>query len=119
MCFYNRGIQGRVLHVGKDDTGDTNEPTVAADRTSWLDMSLGRIRSGKLILPKDCPEEWKQHVKALVRINRNDLDGNPVGRYEKKNNDHDHYAHARNYAELALPFAASQGENQDIDINLM
>lgn len=116
MVFYGRGIMGKQFHVGKDESGlDTNEPTVTVDRTSWLDLSLGRIRSATITLPKDCPNEFKAHVKALVRIIKNDIDGNPVGRYEKKTNDHDHYAHANNYCELALPFAAGLGSHQDID----
>jgi hypothetical protein len=116
MVFYGRGIMGKSFHVNKDESGiDTGEPTVTVDRTSWLDLSLGRIRAGHIRLPKDCPDEWKQHVKSLVRIMRNDPDGNPVARYEKKTNDHDHYAHAHNYCELALPFAAGQGSNQDMD----
>lgn len=116
MVFYGRGIMGKAFHVNKDEAGiETGEPTVTVDRTSWLDLSLGRIRSGTIRLPKDCPDEYKQHVKALVRIIKNDIDGNPVGRYEKKTNDHDHFAHAHTYCELALPFATGLGNNQDIE----
>ncbi len=109
MCFYGRGIQGKQIHESNEV-----EPTITVDRTSWLDLSLSRFRSGRIQIPRDTNEEYKQHLKSLVRITTKDSDGNPIGSYEKKTNDHDHYAHARNYAELALPFAICIGENQDI-----
>lgn len=116
LVFYGRGVMGKQVHVNRDESGAvTSEPTVTVDRTSWLDLSLGRIRGGNIRLPKDCPDEWKQHVKSLVRIIKNDIDGNPVGRYEKKTNDHDHYAHAHTYCELALPFSVGLGESHDIE----
>lgn len=101
MCFYGRGVQGKQIHIHADD-----EPGITVDRTSWLDLSLGRFRARTITLPRDTPDEYKMHLKALVRINVKDPDGNPVGRYEKKHNDHDHYGHARTYSELALPLAA-------------
>lgn len=110
MCFYGRGIQGKQIHI----MNDQEEPGITVDRTSWLDLSLGRFRGGTIDLPKDTPEEYKNHLKALVRVNIKDNDGNPYGRYEKKTNDHDHYAHARNYSEIALPFAVGTGDVQNI-----
>jgi Phage terminase large subunit (GpA) len=110
MCFYGQGIQGKQIHVGVDE-----EPTITVDRTSWLDLSLGRFRgTGMITIPLDVNEEYKQHIKALVRRYEKDKFGNPVGRYVKADNDEDHYAHARNYAEIALPFAASLSNARDI-----
>lgn len=110
MCFYGMGIQGKQINVAADE-----EPTITVDRTSWLDLSLGRFRgTGMITLPLDVNEEYKRHLKALVRRYEKDKFGNPVGRYVKADNDEDHYAHARNYAEIALPFAASYSNSRDI-----
>lgn len=109
MCFYGQGIQGKQIHVGKDE-----EPTITVDRTSWLDLSLGRFRrEGMIELPCDITQEYRSHIKSLIRIYEKDRSGNPVGRYVHGSDD-DHYAHARNYAEIALPFALSFANPQDI-----
>ena len=109
MCFYGQGVQGKQIHIGKDE-----EPTITVDRTSWLDLSLGRFRTPDMIqLPCDLDQEARAHLKSPVRIYEKDRAGNPVGRYVKGNDD-DHYAHARNYSEIALPFAMSLGNPQDI-----
>jgi Phage terminase large subunit (GpA) len=112
MCFYGQGVQGKQIHVASDDQP---EPTITVDRTSWLDLSLGRFRSnGKMLkIPLDINQEYRTHVKSLVRTYEKDKSGNPVGRYVKAANDEDHYAHARNYAEIALPFALSFASAQD------
>lgn len=108
MCFYGQGVQGKQIHIGKDD-----EPTITVDRTSWLDLSLGRFRTpGMITLPCDINQEVRAHLKAPVRVYEKDKNGNPVGRYV--NSDDDHYAHARNYSEIALPFAMSLANPQDI-----
>lgn len=109
MCFYGQGVQGKSIHIGKD-----TEPTITVDRTSWLDLSLGRFRShGKrFTLPIDTPFEYKNHVKAPIRRYEKDRSNNPIGRYISTKEDH--YAHARNYAELALPFALSMNSAYDM-----
>lgn len=115
MCFYTRGVQGKNIQVGKNELGEvTNEPTIKVDRTSWLDLSLGRFKNGKIQLPLDLSTEYKNNIKAPVRVYEKDDHGNPVGRYVKKAHDADHFAHARNYCELALPFVISYGTPQDI-----
>lgn len=116
LCIYGKGISGKQIVVGRDDHGQVvDEHLVTVDRTSWLDLSLSRFRNkGMLILPIDTTEEYREHIKALVRVYSRDVDGNPVGKYEKGEQKPDHYAHARNYAELALPFATSLNKVQDI-----
>jgi len=109
LCFYARGITGKSIHVNED------ELQVNVDRTSWLDLSLGRFRSKSIILPRDLSAEYKAHAKALVRIYEKDADDNPVGKYVKGTNAHDHFAHARTYSEIALPLAASIGAVQDTE----
>lgn len=116
MCFYGMGVQGKAIHVGKEEQPDvpTIEPTITVDRTSWLDLSLGRFRTqGMIELPVDITTEYREHLKALVRVYEKDRDGNPVGKYVKGSNA-DHYAHARNYAEIALNFAVSLSTPENI-----
>ncbi len=43
-----------------------------------------------------------------------DSDGNPIAKYVKAGSDEDHFAHARTYAEIALPLAASIAVSSDI-----
>lgn len=109
MCWYPNGISGKALHL------DNDQLSVSVDRTSWLDLSLGRFRKGPegILLPIDIDMEYRNHIKALVRIYDKDQNGNPYGRYVK-GNDEDHFAHARNYAEIALPLAASMMAPQNI-----
>jgi len=109
LCFYGRGIQGKQINISKDVV----EPSLTVDRTSWLDLSLGRFRTGNIDLPIDTHEEYKQNLKSLVRRYEKDSEGNPVGRYVKSEKD-DHFAHARNYSEIALPFAVSLYTNTNI-----
>src|SRR5581483_10257136 len=115
MCLYGRGITDKQIHVMKDKTGQVqDEHLITVDRTSWLDLSLGRFKRKAILLPFDVNREYKDHIKALVRIYEKDKDGNPTGKYVNGNSP-DHYGHARNYAELALPFAASAIQPRDIE----
>lgn len=110
MCFYAVGVAGKQIHISK-----TEEPTISVDRTSWLDLALGRFRgTGMINIPMDVDLEYRSHMKALVRRYEKDPSGNQIGKYIKADNDPDHYAHARNYAELALPVAMSLVSSRDI-----
>jgi len=110
MCFYGRGIQGKQIHVHSEE-----ELMITVDRTSWLDMSLGRFRNKMIKLPTDLSQEYKEHIKSIVRIYEKDTDGNPVGKYVKAGSAHDHLAHARNYSEIALPLTVTIGRSQTIE----
>lgn len=107
-CFYGNNVNGKQIHLHGDD-----EHTMTVDRTSWLDMSLGRFIRERISVPQDLSQEYKNHIKAPVRVYREDKDGNQVGKYVTGNED-DHYAHARNYSEIALPLAVSISSGQDI-----
>ncbi len=109
LCWYPNGVQGRNVTVSSDD-----ELTVKVDRTSWLDLSLGRFKNGTIEIPMDTGMDYKNHIMAQVRIPKKDANGNPITRYETPGNRADHYGHARNYAEIALPFAAGLGVASDI-----
>ncbi len=104
LCMYGRGVQGKNVHLSQED-----ELTVTVDRTSWIDLSLGRFKSRRISLPQDIPKEYRDHIKALVRIYEKDADSNPVGKYVKSDSAADHFAHSRTYAEIALVLAASMG----------
>lgn len=99
-CFYGNAVRGR------DVNQSTDAEFVTVDRTSWLDLSIGRYKNKSITLPMDTPEEYKEHVKNMARVYHKDKHGNPAASYvngEKA----DHYAHARNYSELALAVGAS------------
>ena len=109
LCYYAVGVTSRRIKIHDED-----EHTISVDRTSWLDMSLGRVKKGNIRLPVDLPLAWKSHLKVPGRIYKKDQWGNPVGMYVKGSKP-DHYAHARNYAEIALPFAVSIHRSCDIE----
>lgn len=110
LCFYAKGVTARQINIHSEEG---KEHCISVDRTSWLDVTLARYRSGKIKLPFDISTEFKDHIKALVRIYEKDADGNPIGRYVNGDND-DHFAHADNYAEIALPMAVSLQNNRNI-----
>lgn len=105
-CFYGPGVNGKTIKVH-----DETEQTITVDRTSWLDLSLGRFIGRTIRVPKDIPLDYRAHLKTLIRVYKKDNQGNPVGMYVKADNDPDHYAHARNYAEIALILGLSLGKN--------
>lgn len=107
LCFYANGLRGNEVTVNK--TGFT----ISVDRTSWLDMSIGRFNSGRISIPGDTLDEYKEHIKAVIRKYDRDHNGNPVGVWVSTGADH--FAHARNYAEIALPLAATLTTNRDIE----
>jgi hypothetical protein len=110
MCMYIQGVAGKNIQTSPEE-----EHVIKVDRTSWLDLSLGRFRTkGQIILPFDISQEYRSHIKTPVRVYEKDQFGNPVGRYRVEENAEDHFAHARNYAEMALPFALSRGNPVDI-----
>jgi hypothetical protein len=113
LCFYVVGISGKQIHLS-----DAAEPSVNVDRTSWLDLSLGRFRSGNIRIPRNVDLEYRDQLKAPIRIYDKDKDGNPVGVYSSGNNA-DHYAHARNYAEIALTLAVSVGSSKSISQSVL
>jgi hypothetical protein len=82
------------------------------DRTNWLDASLGRFNSRRIALPLDTSLDFKEHIKAFVRTYEEDADGNMKAKYVETGPDH--FGHALNYAEIALPLAASYTTSRPI-----
>lgn len=110
VCYYGNAIRGKDIKIGVD-----LDLSVSVDRTTWLDLSLGRFHSRKISLPVDTPHEYKQHMTALIRVYRLDRDENPVSGYVKEHNKADHYAHARNYCEIALAVGAGVGVTENVN----
>lgn len=110
LCRYRRGVTGKELQVSEEDSGS---PIVTVDRTNWLDASMGRFHSDRVHLPADTSLEFKDHIKALVRTYEKDEQGNPKAVY--LNTGPDHFAHAFNYAEIALPLAAGIVSGGDVE----
>ena len=98
ICFYAKGITSKSIGT------DESEFKISVDRTSWIDMGLGRFHNKSITLNQDTSQEYRSHIQNIARVYEEDKDGNQVGRYVK--NGDDHFAHARTYSEIALPLAA-------------
>ena len=93
---------------------DDDAPVITVDRSNWLSAALGRFKTDptRIILPRDVSHEYREHMKSLVGTYERDEFGNPV--YVYKETGPDHFAHARCYAEMALPLVAMQVTNKDV-----
>lgn len=110
LCVYGRGLTGKMIKINTS----SNEPSINVDRTAWLDLALGRFKNKTIKLPIDIPLEYKVHIRAPVRVYGKDDSGNPIGSYVTSDSEEDHYAHARNYAEIAFSFAVGAGVVKDV-----
>lgn len=108
LCRYRRGKTAKEIGLAEEHTG---APIATVDRTNWLTATLGRFRSGRILLPSDLTEEYRKHLKSLVRTYEKNDDGDMEVVFKKRGPDH--FAHSLNYAEIALPLGASSftGEN--------
>ena len=95
---YRRGTVGNEI---KEVMDDNKVPTLTVDRTSFLDMSLGRLHKQKIILPSNISPVFRDHVKALARTYELDEFGRPRAVYVTLNNRSDHLAHALTLTEVA------------------
>jgi hypothetical protein len=99
ICRYNHFATARSVFAGEKDI------QVSVNRTCWLDQALGRFRNGSILLPSNLPPEYIRHIMSPVRKPEKDSNGNLIYKYVEQDNKPDHYAHARNYSEIALLFA--------------
>lgn len=111
MCFYSASQTARLLVPSLEV-----EQAINVDRTSWMDVALGRFWRGQdgIMLPRELDQEYIDQLKAPVREYLKDKNGNPVGRYTTPNSKADHYAHSRTYCEIALALALGAGTAQSI-----
>jgi len=108
LCFYGRGVTKKEITIHPAENY-----TLTVDRTAWLDTSLGRFRNQKIMLPVDIPYEYQQHLQALTRVYLLDSEENPVGKYQKSSDD-DHFAHARNYSEIAFSVGSTFATSKNV-----
>lgn len=104
LCRYNHHIQAKNI-----STTEEGELIISVNRTSWLDLTLGRFKKKQIMLPIDLPRDFQAQIQAQIRVPKREKDGNPGAFYETPGNLKDHYAHSLNYAEIALPFACGYG----------
>lgn len=111
LCRYRRGVTAKEIAIS--DEGD-DSPVITVDRSNWLSAALGRFKTNptRILLPCDVSQEYREHIKSLVGTYERDEFGNPV--YVFKETGPDHFAHARCYAEIALPLVAMQVTNKDV-----
>lgn len=110
LCRYPEGVNSKEIRCPEND----EEHSIHVNRTSWLDLSLGRFRNRTISLPLDVSHEYRNQIKAQIRVYDKDKNGNPVGRYVTPEKEQDHFGHARNYAEIALPLAVGLVEPRDV-----
>lgn len=108
LCYYVVGMSSTNPIVIQPE-----QCAVKVDRTSWLDLSLGRFRNGTKTIPVDIDEEYKPHMKALVRRYVVAPNGDISSKYVNAASA-DHLAHAGNYCDIALNVACSTGGNFNI-----
>ena len=121
LCQFGRSMSGKMIEVKPG----SDAHTVTVDRTSWLDLALGRFHNKSITLPIDVGQMYRDHIKSPVRIYKKDAYGNPIGDYisvsknskaiEDSKNAKDHFAFARLYCEIALPLGACLMSNQNIE----
>lgn len=109
ICFYGKNVKGRTLNYNEEQNA------VTVDRTSWLDVSLGRFKKAEQIaLPSDFPLEARSHIKNIAKLYKKNNDGEIIAKYVNGSKD-DHFAHSRNYSEIALPLAIGYEGNENIE----
>lgn len=107
-CTYGNAVSGRDITI-HEDPGDMR---VTVDRTSWLDLSLGRFKRKGIKLPVNISLQYREQLMAPSRVYKKTNNGDYVGRYVETSADH--YAHARNYAEIAFRLGMSLLTNRTI-----
>lgn len=113
LVFFSQGISGKKLTESKWESG---EDVIHVDRTSWMDLALGRFKTpGRILIPQDVPYEYGEHLKVPSRIWVRGKDGNPHATYKCPDGKADHYAFSRVYSEIALALALATGQNEDIE----
>lgn len=107
-CTYANGVNARDLSRYED----FDDMRVSVDRTSWLDLSLGRFKRGRISIPRNSDKRYRDQIKAPSRVYKRNANGEMVGRYTETSADH--YAHSRNYSEIAFKLGRSLQANSDI-----
>ena len=86
---------------------------ITANRTLWIETALSKIINKTLLLPRDTPQEFEDHLRNIFKLYGEDSNGNEISYYDS--NGADHFAHALTYSEIALPLLAASKTNEDIE----
>ena len=92
--------QGTVASEIKEVLDEQLVPTLTVDRTTFLDLSLGRFHHGMIEIPGNTPGVVTEHLKAPARTYEFDQLGLPKAVYKSLADDH--FAHAGSYCEQAF-----------------
>ena len=98
MVAYRRGTVGNEI---KETDDEHQVPCLTVDRTSFLDMALGRFHHNMITIPGNTPGVVTEHLKAPARTYEVDELGVPRGVYKTSPGADDHFAHAAVYCEVA------------------
>jgi hypothetical protein len=120
LCRFRKGVTAKEISVSDDDDFS---PIATVDRSNWFSAALGRFRHPRrILLPRDVSMEYRTHIQAPIRTyvregtveeKRKRQTDNLVAKYISTGPDH--FALARVYNEIALPFAASLTSGEDIE----
>jgi len=119
LCRFRKGVAGKEISVSDDDNFS---PIATVDRSNWFSAALGRFKTNRILLPRDVSLEYRNHIQVPIRTyvregtveeKRKRQTDNLVAKYISTGPDH--YALARVYSEIALPFAASLTSGEDIE----
>jgi hypothetical protein len=110
LCRYRRGQVLKEISVTDED----DAPIATVDRSNWLSATLGRYKTQppRVSLPRDVTQEFRDHLENVVATYVRGEDGNP--KLDFVSTGADHFVHAANYAEIALPLAVARQTNRDI-----
>ena len=120
LCRFRRGVTAKEISINDDGSF---APIATVDRSNWFSAALGRFRQPRrIMLPRDVSMEYRQHIQAPIRTYVRE---GSAEEKQKRQTDNltskyistgpDHFALARVYSEIALPFAASLTSGQDIE----
>ena len=93
---YRRGTTGHEIKEAHDND---RVSILTVDRTSFLDMSLGRLHKQRTILPQNIGGVFRDHLQNLVRTYELDELGRPKATYVSLGADHQ--SHALTLTEVA------------------
>ena len=108
LCRYRRGP------TAKEIAETTDSDVIHVDRANWLSAVLHRFKVNPptISLPREISEEYKHHLKNVVRTYERDDDQNAVTEFISTGADH--FFHSLAYAEIALPLSTGRGKTQSI-----
>lgn len=110
LSRYRKGVTGNETSISDEEKG---APMATVDRTYWVGLALGRFKTGRIEMPREITQEFKDHMRAMVQTYAKDDKGNPYATYVSTGPDH--FAHALTYAEIALSLAPSLNSHSNID----